>query len=162
MTDFDNFDSRIMYEMEGWIQEGIDTDQFTRATEATVTTETNLKYDELLRANIINLDAFLHETWSERITNQIDLGDGKTFIGNFKETTLRLDLRSDEVVKAAEARAAEDNSKAAYVLGNWVYLAKKADHIPSAFTIETAFERVSQRPDQPDDATTEEYGGGKD
>jgi len=160
MTDFDNFDSRIVYEMKGWMQEEVDTDQFTRATEATVTTKTDLKYDEMLRANIINLDAFLHETWSERITSRIDLGDGKTFVVDFEETTLRLDLRSDEVVKAAEARAAEDNSKVAYTLANWVYLASIADHIPSAYTLEVAYGRISQRDDQPDDATTEEYGRG--
>jgi len=147
--------------MEGWMQEEIDTDQFTRATEATVKTRANLVYDEVLRANIINLDGFLHGTWSERITNEIDLGNRKTFVIDFREVTANLDLRTDELVKAAESRAAEDNSKAAYVLGNWVYIARKADHIPSALAIETAFERVSQQPDQPDDATNEELGGGK-
>jgi len=162
MTDFDTFGSRIVYDMNGWIQTDIDTDQFTRATEASVTTEADLRYDEMLYANIINLDAFLHETWQAQITGEIDLGNEQVFLVDFDETTLRLDLRSNELIEGAEARAGEDCTEAAYVLGNWAYLANKADHIASSFSIECAFERVAERSDQPDDATMEEYGGGRE
>jgi hypothetical protein len=161
MTDWSDFGSRVVYEMEGWIHKDINNDTFTRATEAQVTTEADLKFDEVFEANIINLDSWLRESWTERMAREIDLGGGRTFTPDWDEVTVRLDLRSDEVVKAAEQRAGEDATEAAYVLGNWVYLAEKRDHIPSAMTLRTAFERVNERRDQPDDATTEEYGGGR-
>jgi hypothetical protein len=161
MTNYKTYDSRVIYEMEGHLRTNLNTDNFTRATEASVTNEADLKYDELLHANIINLDSWLMPSWAERLSEKIELENG-VFYPDFNNTTVRLDLRSNELVEAAQQRADEDCTEAAYILGSWVYLAEKRDHIPSAYTIQTAFERVSGWPNQPDDATTEEYRGGQD
>lgn len=160
MPDWDSFGSRVVYEMEGWVHEDIDEENFTRATEASLTTEANLEFDEMLFANIINLDSWLRPEWRERMANEIDIGD-RSFTPNWDGVTVRLDLRSDEVVKAAEQRAGEDATEPVYVLANWVYLAEKRDHIPFAGTLRAALERVEKRDDQPNDANTEEYGGGR-
>lgn len=161
MTDFEDFGSRVTYEMEGWVHEDIDTDNFTRATESQLTTEADLKFDELLFANIINLDSWLHVTWKERMAREIEIHPNRTFVPNWDEVTVRLDLYNDEVIEAAEKRAAEDHTEAAYVLGGWVHLAEKRDHIPSAYDLQSAYERVAEREDQPDDSTTEEHHGGR-
>lgn len=159
MSDFSDFDSRICYEMEGWVFEDIDTDQFTRATEAQAVSEMDLKFDEQLFANIINLDGWLHDHWAERMAHEFDIGDGRTFEPDWKEVTVRLDLFRDEVIEAAEKRAAEDHTEAAYVLGSWVYLAEEASHIPMCTELKMAYKEIAKREGQPDDSTTENYEG---
>lgn len=161
MTDFDEFESRAVYTLEGWVSEDVDENEFTKATQASITTEATLEYDEMLRASIVNLDAWLNPNWKERFTNEFKISDEKTFIPDSNETSLTLDIRGKELIEGAKARAAEDNTEAAYVLGGWAYQAKKADHISSTIVFEGAFERVSNQSDQPDDATMESYDGGR-
>lgn len=159
MKDFRYFDSRVIYEMEGWVFEDLDTDQFTRATEARTVTETDLKFDEELLSNIINLDSWLHDSWAERMASEFDIGNGRTFEPDWNEVTVRLDLFRDEIIEGAEKRAAEDHTETAYVLAQWVYLAEKREHIPSCTELKMAYEEVAKRDDQPDDSTTDNYEG---
>jgi len=163
-TDWDTFTSRVVYEMEGSLVEQPDPESINRrATEARLMADTTLEYDEVLKANIINLDSWLRDDWAERRPGEMEIDGARVFVPDYRNgVEVRLDLFLDEVVEAAEQRANEDATHPAYVLGSWSHLADEADHIKSGHgTIRKAFERVTERDDAPKDATDEEYGGGR-
>jgi len=162
---WDTFESRVVYEMQGTMVEHPDPKTIERrAAEASLHSAATLEYDEMLKANIINLDSWLMPTWAERMPREIELDNDRTFAPKWREgVEVSLDVFKGEVIEAAEQRAGEDATHPAYVLGSWAYLAAEADHLKSGQrTIEKAFEEVCERPDAPDDATTDEFGGGRD
>lgn len=157
----------IAYEAIGEIRneqvEADDLPKFSDGNNVALHSEvSNLRWTESLGANLINVDGYLVDDWRSD-GDEITLDGGKSFIAD--KITMDFVLPKDELIGAAKIRAAEDSTHFAYVLGGWAYQAKQADHLTesSKRRFEKVFIQVTRgdEHDTPDDATSEEYHGGR-
>lgn len=165
--DWASFEAFVSISITGRVIESLDDEKFDIHGAKGVTLErgvqSSLEWEEMLHANIIQIDGFLHDTYNERFPREFDLGDGRRFIPQWDHVTLSFGVPRDELKKAARERGKEDAIHHCYVLGNWAYLARNADHVDRSSTkmFVTAFEEsLGEDPTAPEDATYEEYGGG--
>jgi hypothetical protein len=170
--DWENFRSQAQVTVLGSVLEQPDGDILkgrSRAMNVEIRDSTmkEMTWTERLEANIINVEAWLHDHWLEsiQIPEEMELDDDRTFLPDLREAEVRLNLDISEVIKAARQRAAEDSSHFLFVLGNWTYLAEKHDHVHQATgqKLRRAFERGKQNSiNPPHNANCEEFGGGRD
>jgi hypothetical protein len=168
--DWESFSAGIQYEVDVTVIEDVSVSGLPKHTDGSnVALRSNIKdrlsWTEDLESNIINLDGYLHDHWSEGSSREWETEDGRTLVPDWDRVELSLQIPLDELLKAAKQRASEDSSHFAYVMGNWAYLAEKADHVSdtSARALRGQFREVMESPEYetPDDATCEEhYGGG--
>lgn len=125
-----------------------------------------MEWRESLGANIINLEAWLHDHWLETVAikEEMELEDGRIFLPDFRTAEVRMSIDRGKLIQAARQRAKEDSTHFLYILGNWTYLAEKNDHVSSG-TYDTLWNtfRLGREKcfNPPEDATTEEFGGGR-
>lgn len=165
--DWESFEAFLSVSITGRVIESLNDDEFTVNGAEGVTLErgvhSSLEWEKMLHANIVNIDAYLHDTYNERFPREFNLSEGRTFVPNWGTVTLSFGIPREELKKAARQRGQEDGIHHCYVLGNWAYLARNADHVDRSSTkmFVTAFEEsLGEDPTAPQDATYEEYGGG--
>lgn len=171
-SDFEDFDARIAYEVPGVMSYEVDDEDLLLPREkgdnGVINTDNGatMEFTEELGASIINVEAWLHDHFLETIEldDVSEIGEGRFFHADLRNTELTVEFHRYEIVKAARQRAREDRSHFLYVLGNWAYLAEKNDHVTTktARRFERFFEHAKQNSiNPPEDATTDEFGGGK-
>jgi hypothetical protein len=157
------FDSYVDYRLDGKMvryPEDADTVGF-RATETRVEHEASFKQTEMLEANIINVDAWFDPDWFYDAPNVIDLGDDSNFVASYNDVEVSFSFIPSELIAAAIQRGNEDAKHPAYVLGEWVYRYRNADHVVAAHGLEDTFaNRETIFDDCPGDATAEDARGG--
>ena len=169
--DWSNFTSEVHVEVMGSILEKVEDGSVTGRRDAKEVTIQDsamrlMEWREPLEANIINLEAWLHDHWLETVAikEEMELEDGRIFLPDLYTAEVDIELDRGELIHAARQRAGEDSTHFLYVLGNWTYLAEKNDHVSSG-TYDTLWNtfRLGREKclNPPEDATTEEFGGGR-
>lgn len=166
-----DFSAHVAYTIPGKVVESIDDSDLPRSRgqfgDLRDSSEKEMKFNEPLNANIINLESWLRDDWLEMMgmSEEIDIGNGRTFLADLRAAEIHIELNTSEIVMAARQRGKEDSRHFLYVIGSWTYLAEKHDHVSSmtARSLRLAFERAKKNAvSAPDDATCEEYRGGYD
>lgn len=101
--------------------------------------------DRDIGASLINIDAYLRSTWAENFPREYQLDEDRSFTPDYGERVeLTIDASVKEIHLAAVQRASEDNDHPLHVLGNWVYLAERGDHLNPTVgsTFRAAFEEA--------------------
>lgn len=158
-TNFNDFSGRIAYKIKGTVvsEKEVEDDSIEAMQ---LLEEAWVDFEEVLGANMVNLDAYFSEDWAEHIHVNFDFED-RTFSPDWNSAEAGLHIPKEELIQAAEQRAEEDNTELGYVLGDWSYRAEKADHIRYDGVLVDTFAEVQARNDQPDDASDRIYGGGR-
>lgn len=165
MTDWEGSEARAIYEVEGRIElatEDPESIGFNQDTTNVSFCGSELEQVEELGANIVNIDGWFNPVKFYEAPQILDMGDGAKFIPDYGTVELRFDVPRGELIDAAKQRAAEDETHIAYVLGDWAYRAENCGHVESSKPFSRAFGWAKLNiEDWPEDATTEEAGGGR-
>lgn len=167
VADWETFDSQVIYEVDGTVTATIpDNVSVTpighRESGTSIDPQgpQRLSQVEKLHANIVNVDGWFDPDRFFDSPNKIQLGDETSFYPDYNTIRVYLDAPVDELLTAAKARATEDATHAGYVLGDWAYRAKQADHFRGASAFRRAFHYAKMELDGfPQDATCGNRGG---
>jgi hypothetical protein len=165
--EFESFHSRLHYEVPCSIAEDLDDEEVpVNGIDNTMLNygrKGKLDFSQLLHAGIVNLDAYLSPDWNEFAgIDQYMKIRGKAVAPYLDEVTIHLQLDITEVIKGARQRGKEDGLHALYILGGWIYKARKADHIGDGVQklVRAFFRLASNDPSAPEDASKEDHRGG--
>jgi len=119
--DFEQFDSRVIIRVEATKIEQVEPQTVSFETEGA------LVFDEFLGTSIINIDAYFDPDYIYDKNRRVRTSNG-TVYARHTSAEYTFDLFTDELLKAAKVRAAEDATHAVRVLAGWLH-GTNADHV---------------------------------
>jgi len=121
--DFEKFDSKVTIRQEATKVEPVESESENVFFE----TQGNIVHEKVLGNSLINIDGFFDPDYLYDYKDTYET-DGVVYHINHTSTTFDFELYADELLKAAEVRAAEDHTHAVRVLAHWLHCSD-AEHV---------------------------------